>query len=310
LTAQLPVDPLSFEDIREFLPHYDAERRLAVYAVLGGIPAYLERWDDNGSLASNIERLFLRRTGWFRNEPLVLVSDLTQRETVKYESVLKAIAGGRHERSSIASFAAIPSPALSHYLPRLLELGLVERRVPATIPLDKLKSSRQSRYHLNDPFLRFYYRFVDPHLNLIEHGLTHHLWQSIDDEFRAFVAGAFEQLCRDWTQRQAQAGRLPFAPDNVGTHWSRTVQVDVVAISWREKQLLLGEAKWGDHPVARSVVTDLVERKTPRILRDLSDGGEGWSVHYAFFARSAFTPAAQAAAADVNAQLLTLDQIA
>ena len=70
LTAQLPLSPLPFASIREFLPRYDTYRRLAVYAVLGGVPAYLERWDDGDTLAANIERLFLRRTGWFRSEPL------------------------------------------------------------------------------------------------------------------------------------------------------------------------------------------------------------------------------------------------
>jgi AAA+ ATPase superfamily predicted ATPase len=309
LTAQLPVQPLSFADIKEFLPQYDVYRRLAVYAVLGGVPAYLERWDAQETLDANIERLFLQRTGWFRNEPLVLISDLTQRETVSYEAILKAIADGRHSREGIASFSAISTSSLSHYLPRLLELGLVERRIPATTPLAKLKTSKQASYYLNDAFLRFYYRFVDPNLHLIERGLTHRLWQSMEDGFRAFVAGTFEQICRDWTLEQAQRGGLPFAPDNVGTHWSRDVQVDVAAIAWREKQILLGECKWGDHPVDRSVVTELVDRKTPRVLHSLPDKGEGWTVHYALFGRSEFTGAARTMAADIGARLLNLQQI-
>ncbi|MBN1934942.1 MAG: hypothetical protein JW934_09775 [Anaerolineae bacterium] len=79
--------------------------------------------------------------------------------------------------------------------------------------------------------MRFYYRFVDPNLHLIESGLTHRLGQMIEDNFRAFVALTFEQICRDWMLKQAQSGMLPFAPDNVGTHWSTSVQVDVVAIA-------------------------------------------------------------------------------
>lgn len=309
LTAQLPVLPLSFADIRDLLPQYNVYRRLAVYAILGGVPAYLERWDDQDTLAENVERLFLQRTGWFRNEPLVLASDLTQRETVNYEAVLKAIAGGRHRREDIAAYTAIPAPSLSHYLPRLLKIKLVERRVPATTPLSQLKTSKQSRYHLNDPFLRFYYRFVDPNLHLIERGLTHRLWQMLEDNFRAFVASTFEEVCRDWVLKQAQAGALPFAPDNVGSHWSRDVQVDVVAIAWREKQVLLGECKWGDRPLDRAVVTELVEGKTPQVLRGLPDKGVGWTVHYAFFARSDFTAAARTEAARVQARLLNLEQL-
>jgi AAA+ ATPase superfamily predicted ATPase len=315
MTAQFPVQPLSFAALREFLPRYDVHKRLAVYAILGGVPAYLERWDDGDTLAGNVTRLFLQRTGWFHNEPLVLISDLTQRETVNYEAILKAIADGRHTRDEIAAFTAIPSPSLSHYLPRLLELKLIERRVPATVPLEGLKTSRHSRYYLGDPFLRFYYRFVDPNLHLVERGLTHRLWQMMEDNFRAFVALTFEDLCRDWVLKQAQAGALPFAPDNVGSHWSsdrggRTeVQVDVVAIAWRERQILLGECKWGDHPVGRAVVVELIEEKTGKVLRKLPEDGAGWQVHYAFFARSDFTDAARAEAEAVGAQLVDLKQL-
>jgi AAA+ ATPase superfamily predicted ATPase len=309
LTAQLPVLPLSFAHIREFLPRYDVQRRLAVYAVLGGVPAYLERWDDHDTLAGNVERLFLQRTGWFRNEPLVLVSDLSRRETANYEAILKAIADGRHSREDIAAFTAIPTSSLSHYLPRLLDLKLIERRVPATTPLAQIKTSKQSRYYLRDPFLRFYYRFVDPNLHLIERGLTHRLWQMVEDNFRAFVALTFEEVCYAWALQQAQAGLLPFAPDNVGSHWSRDVQVDVVAVAWRERQILLGECKWGDRPVNRAVVTELVEQKTPKVLRGLPDKGQGWTVHYTFFGRASFTEAAQTEAAAVGARLLNLEQM-
>jgi hypothetical protein len=40
-------------------------------------------------------------------------------------------------------------------------------------------------------------------------------------------------------------------------------------------------------------VRDLVDGKTPLLLNDLPDGGKGWKVHYALFARSGFTPAAK-----------------
>jgi len=309
LTAQFPLYPLRFGDIHPFLPHYDSYQRLAVYTVLGGVPAYLERWRDHEPLKANVERLFLQRTGWFRNEPQVLISDLTERETVNYEAILKVIAAGHHEREAIASYSAIKSTSLSHYLPRLLDLRFVERRIPATVPLAELKTSRKTRYYLRDHFLRFYYRFIDPNLHLLDGGLPHRLWQMIEDNFRSFVALTFEEICLDWMIGQAQAGKLPFAADNVGAHWSKTVQVDVVAINWRERQLLLGECKWGDAPVGRRVLTELMANKTPKVLADLPDGGAGWTVHYALFARQAFTAATETLAADHGVLLLTLPQI-
>ncbi|MCP5099396.1 MAG: ATP-binding protein, partial [Chloroflexi bacterium] len=309
LTAQFPLTPLTFKNIQAFLPHCNWQKRLAVYAILGGVPAYLERWRDKQTIAQNVERLFLQRTGWFRNEPLVLISDLTQREATKYEAILKAIANGRTSREDIAAFTATPSSSLSHYLPRLIDLQFVEKRVPATVPLKQIKTSKHSRYHLRDSFLRFYYRFVDPNLHLIEQGLTHHLWQTINRQLRPFVAYTFEALCRQWVIDQTQQEQLPFIPENVGSHWSAQVQIDVVAISWSEKQILLGECKWGDRPISRSIIRELIEEKRDKVLNDLPDKGIGWTVHYAFFAREAFTSAAQETAQKHQAGLYTLKDI-
>ncbi len=305
LTAQFPLTSLSFRSIRDFLPRYDVHKRLAVYAMLGGVPAYLERWDDQETIVPNVERLFLQRTGWFRTEPLVLISDLTQRETANFEAILKALAAGRHSREDIAAATAITSSSLGHYLPRLVELRLVERRIPATVPLAQRSVSKLSRYYLADPYLRFYYRFIDPNLHLIEQGLTTRLWDKVSNDFRAFVAGTFEELCRFWVLSQARAGVLPFVPDVVGSHWAADAQVDVVAINWEAKAILLGEAKWGEGLVGQRVIRELVEKA----VRVVPGGGEGWRIYYAFFAREGFTDAAREEAIQLGAMLLTLEEM-
>ena len=99
-------------------------------------------------------------------------------------------------------------------------------------------------------------------------------------------------------RQQAIAGILPFHPQIIGAHWSKDVQVDVVAVNWRTRQVLLGECKWGVDAVPRSVVRELIEEKTPRVLKGLPDAGAGWTVHYAFFARAGLTTAAQEFAAE------------
>ncbi len=305
LTAQFPLAPLSFRAIREFLPGYDVHKRLAVYAMLGGVPAYLERWDDRETIVANVERLFLQRTGWFRTEPLVLISDLTQRETTNFEAILKAMAAGHHTREDIAAATAITPSSLSHYLPRLMELRLVERRIPASVPLPQRQVSKLSRYHLADPYLRFYYRFVDPNLHLIEQGLIGRLWEKMSGNFRAFVAETFEELSRAWILAQVRRDALPFTPDVVGSHWARDAQVDVFAINWEARACLLGEAKWGEGLVGRNVIRELAE-KAERVV---PDAGVGWQITYAFFAREGFTEAARREAGQLGAMLLTLEEM-
>jgi AAA+ ATPase superfamily predicted ATPase len=62
-TAHLHLKPLPFAATAEFLPRYPAAERVAVYAILGGIPAYLERFDGALSLADNVKRHIFRPTG-------------------------------------------------------------------------------------------------------------------------------------------------------------------------------------------------------------------------------------------------------
>jgi len=144
----------------------------------------------------------------------------------------------------------------------------------------------------------------------VEQGLFHDLWEEIDRHMRAFVGTtAFEELCREWLRQQAIAGTLPFNPQIIGAHWSKDVQVDVVAVNWRTRQVLLGECKWGVDAVPRSVVRELIEEKTPRVLKSLPDAGAGWAVHYAFFARAGLTIAAQEFAAVHNAVWVDLARL-
>ena len=84
----------------------------------------------------------------------------------------------------------------------------------------------------------------------------------------------------------------------------------MVAVNWRERAILLGECKWGADRVRRDVIRNLLEEKTVRLLRDLADAiGEGWTVHYAFFARAGFTDAARAEAESLEASLVDLETL-
>ncbi len=303
-TGQLPVGPLPFPTLAEFLPRYSIAERVAVYAVAGGVPAYLERFDDRMSVGANIQRLFVRRTGMFRTEPFLLIGDVIRRETQTYEALLKAVASGLHTPSEIGKALDLTPSYLSPYFKQLEALQLLERRLPATVPPKQRQGSRKGRYHLSDPYLRFYFRFIAPNLHLVEQELTGVLWQRIGEQFRAFVGlTAFEDLCREWTLAQARAGRLPLTPEIVGSHWAKDVQIDVVAVDWHDKAMLLGECKWGAGRVGRSVLREL-QAKTAKVAPE-----EDWQISYVVFARDGFTDATHALAEEVDATLVDLEEL-
>lgn len=290
-TGQWHLQPLPFSSLREFFPTWSAEERVALYAVVGGIPAYLSWLDTDLTLVDNIRDVILEPGNMFLAEPQFLLYD-ELRELSTYLAILRAISKGHHTLRDISKDCLISSTSLTFHLSKLQELHLVERRLPSTLTTAQQRKSKRGRYHLSDPFFRFYFRFLFPHqksLMSAEETTAH-----IKNELRAFVGLAFEKLAEQWVVAQARAGSLPFTPDAVGGHWSRRVQVDVVAINWKSREILLGECKWGTDKVSRQVVRELIERKGPRVCLDLPDGGEGWTLHYAVFSRAGFTEPAAA----------------
>jgi hypothetical protein len=291
MTGQWHLQPLSFASLREFLPGWSAEERVAGYAMVGGVPAYLEWLDPERSLTQNIRDVMLAPGSMFVAEPAFLLYDEVRDPNV-YLAVIKAIGQGAHTLNDISNASMIGKAHLSAYLARLQELYLIERRLPATIPLSEVRKSRLGRYHLSDPYFRFYFRFLAPFHDTLTFDPDRVLAQ-VREGLRAFVGQtAFEEISREWVIRQGKAGRLPFEPEVVGSHWNASVQVDVVAVNWHERQILLGECKWGLDGIDRQIVRELIEKKTPKILAALPDGGTSWHVHYAIFARVGITPAA------------------
>lgn len=136
------------------------------------------------------------------------------------------------------------------------------------------------RYHLSDPYFQFYCRFLTPFHDTLTFDPDRILVQ-VKEGLRAFVGQtASEEISREWVVRQGKKGQLPFEPEVVGSHWSASVQADVVAINCRERQILLGECKWGSEGIDRKVVREPIEKKLPKVIQSLLDGGTRWSVHY------------------------------
>ena len=293
LTGQWHLAPLPFSTLREFFPNWSAEERVAVYAIAGGVPAYLEWLKPRLSLVENIRSVVLAKGGMFVAEPMFLLYD-ELREPSSYLAVLKAIGSGNHSLDAISNACLMDKTNLASYLARLQELRLVERRVPATVKPALRSKSRQGRYHLCDPYFRFYFRFLAPYQDALAFDPEPAL-AAVRDGLRAFVGQTvFEELSREWVKAQGRQGKLPLKPSVVGSLWSRRTQVDVVAVDWDARCVLAGECKWGLDQVDRQVARDLIETKLPLLRAELPDAGEGWTVIPALFARSGVTAAARA----------------
>jgi hypothetical protein len=305
MTGQWQVESLPFSALKGFFPSWSAEERVALYSIVGGVAAYLDWLNPNLSLVENLRQVVFARGSMFSSEPMLLLYDEV-REPASYLAILKAIGTGRHSLDEISIACLIDKNHLSSYLDRLQDMRLIERRIPATVRPAERSRSRRGRYHMRDPFMRFYFRFIAPFtqqpafetdaaVNYARQGL------------RAYVGmTVFEELSREWVRQRGRAGQLPLKPDVVGSHWTRTAQTDVVAIEWEKKHVLIGECKWSTDDVDLKVMRDLTDDKVPAVLKDLPDEGRGWRVSHVLFTRADVTTAAKTRMREVGGAVVTL----
>ena len=316
LTSKLYVRPLPFASVKPFIPRYDAEKRLAVYAIIGGVPDYLRAWDDQADLLTNIRAFFVSENSPYRNEQHVLIGDVLRRDTPDFEAVLDAIGKGYHDLDSISTYAVLPGHRAAHVLETLVEVRLVERRIRASVPPRQHEIARHARYFLSDPFLRFYYRFILPNRSQIAQGVYAALEKEFHDQLRAFVGATFEELCRTWTLIQARNGKLPFVPEFIGSDWGARHQADVVAVNWHTRQVLIGEAKWVIEDLDNKEWRKFLERAEHVVARlnkaapvKGTKARPEWTRHLMLFCRRSVTPMVRSAVKEADARIVTFDEM-
>lgn len=292
-TAQLRLQPLPFGLTKTYFPQYDADERVAIYALFGGIPAYWQRLDATVSISENIRRQLLTPNNLMQAEPRLLLQDFVH-DPHNYVGILRAIAGGKRTQKEIAAFTGLAQSHVSKYLSVLRETSFVERRVPVVTD----EGSRDGRYHITDPYLRFYYRFLASRQSQLALGVHEQALAEIKRHLLDYIGThTWEELCREWVLRASAYGELPFMADQVGSLWTKTAQIDVAGVNSMEKTLILGECKWSPQPMGREVLHTLVQKTA-----DVIPAKGQWTVYYLGFARAGWTETAQTFARETATQ--------
>ncbi len=313
-TAKMELKPLPFGITKSYFRSYSAPERVLLYAVFGGIPQYWRLIDQNKSVSDNIKRLLLSPGGNLKDEPRILLNDYIS-DPNNYIAILRAIANGYATPKEIESFTGIPNIHLSQYIANLASTGYVVKKLPATAS----PSSRAGRHVITDPFLRFYYRFIQSRLTQLEMGEIDQTLEELQKHMVDYIGMyTWEEICREWTIRASNRGILPLYPDHVESDWGKDYQVDVVGINSMKKHLILGECKWIKERGKAVILQELVEKKAVRVVPPtgnwqvyfLGFSREGWNENAVEYARSI----AQAPSAGANWQmqgirLLTLDEV-
>lgn len=238
-SADLRIQPFGFQEAAEFHPRWSHEEHARAHFVCGGIPAYLQRFDAQRSVAQNLTNEFFALDAFFQREPEFLLREELA-EVKQASSVLEAIALGRRSQKDIAAAIGLSAPALAPHLKSLTGLGYLERVAPLS---PRPPSKRAVVYRVADPLLRFWFRFVEPYTSSLRLTSADRAFeQLVAPEWEAFCGDGFERLCREamWSLYAAEGvtGRC-----QVGEYWDRATQLDVVGLR-SDGWIDLGECKW------------------------------------------------------------------
>jgi AAA+ ATPase superfamily predicted ATPase len=246
-TGQWKLMPLRFNESIKFFPKYSMEEKVKAYSILGGIPLYLNAFDDRKDVYTNIEEKILTK-GEILYEEVEFLFREELRDYSTYLSVLEAIARGNTRLSEIANYSKIQAKDLPKYLSVLMKLDLIEKIFPVT----EKKKTKRTIYKIKDNFFDFYFRFVYPFKNELELGNTKKVMSIIKKDINAFVGKKFEDISREFLYEMNFKGLLPFRFSDIGSWWEKDKEIDILAFDREEKKILFCEVKWEDLSVSEA----------------------------------------------------------
>ncbi|MEF8879770.1 MAG: ATP-binding protein [Candidatus Thermoplasmatota archaeon] len=246
-TGQWKLEPFNFKETRLFFPNYSHEDKIKTYAILGGIPYFLQQFNPKTSVPDNIHNNILNKGSVLHNEVEFLMRE-ELREPLNYFTILTSISQGNTKFSEIKNDTGIQKNALTSYLSTLRNLHLVKRRVPITE-----KRSKKGRYYIQDNFFRFWFKFIFPNRSQMETDKKTLLTQ-IKRLLPVFVSYTFEDVCRELISTK-------YSQFNAGRWWYKDNEIDIVGLNENDNSILFGECKWSKKKIDSSLLSDLEDKK-------------------------------------------------
>lgn len=277
----IQVYPFFYGATKRFFPEYTPELRVALYAMWGGIAGYWNAIGTTATLEEEIKRNWLTTVSQFHGDPQLLLQDNSADHDRNF-SIIRNIAQGYREPGKIAKAIGLQSSTqISPYLEKMISAEIIEKRLPI-LASDR---SRMGLYHVRDPFLRFYFHFIESARKDIEAGEISQAFYKISKHLDEFIGKhTWEELCREWVLRAGNRELLSLVPETPGSLWNKQAQIDVAAVSPEEKKILLGECKWTEKPIDGAVMRGLIER-----VRKLMPTTKQWEVSLCYFSKTGFT---------------------
>ncbi|GAB2896570.1 ATP-binding protein [Streptomyces mayteni] len=216
--AKMTVRPLHVADVRE-MTNLAAADAVDAWLITGGFPEIVQSWRPG---TTRVE--FLREAAANPLSPLLAAGELSLLgefpEASHSRAVLEAVGSGERTFSTIAAqtggAGALPSGTLSP----LLNTLQAKRVLAFDLPLSAKPDTKNKRYRVADPYLRFWLAFLRRGIPLIERGRGDLALERIERSWTTWRGRAVEPLVRDSLLRLLPDERWPLT-EAIGGWWNR-----------------------------------------------------------------------------------------
>jgi hypothetical protein len=306
--ANLYLRPLHYTDLLDLFPDRTPEERLAIYAITGGIPAYLTYFAQTPDIRTAVERLCFAPDSPYLSDMETLFDERLDEPSLD-RAILSAVSNGNSDPVSLSQQLGIPFADLERRLFFLGLMKLIEAR--HSVHDDGLR--RRVRYALAEPALSFYCQNLKPTLGeqvsqkeMV--GTTETIVSAYAILCQSLGGEPFLAFCREWIWAAAKTERLGMSPDRVGAYWDdlgQTPDFSIAVADSREKKLLVGAVLWENGVVPTAILEEIVHnsQQLPQVQ------AEGWSVEQIIFGRRPFAVEIWTAAAASGIRLMTLAEM-
>jgi AAA+ ATPase superfamily predicted ATPase len=156
----LHVEPMSYQAFCDACGiKAEAMESFTRYALVGGIPKYWEFVEPRATAVDLAEELFFGRSAFLEDEPGRILRD-EYIVGLTALSVLEAVGRGAEKPSEIAARLGTAQTNLSRTFQQLLDASVLTREIPFG---ESLRSTKKTRYRIQDPALRFWFQIYSPH---------------------------------------------------------------------------------------------------------------------------------------------------
>ncbi|MGE5282096.1 MAG: ATP-binding protein [Chloroflexota bacterium] len=259
-TREVVVAPLNPADVARITGAASASDAFDRHLIVGGFPLLAASWPQSAGVRRFLETALADDQTPFATTALRIMSSELAGE-LQARKVIEAIGRGESAYGRIQQRSGVKGNTLTEALTVLIEKKrLVVRELPYGVPPGR----KAAKYSVLDPYLRFWLRFVGPHMAELSRGRSDLVVKRALAGWHAYRGRAIEPLVREALERLLAAGldeRLGGAR-HVGGWWRRdhAVEVDLVGGDALEPSRIgfIGSVKWRERkPFSPAELDDL-----------------------------------------------------